>query len=172
MLIEIERLNERGTDFEHTYTPADFSLEDEHARVASAVRVTARATRTRGEVRVAGTIDTAVETACDRCLAPLAVPVNVSFKADLGLAGDAGGANELQDADMDFSTYEGDAIDLDEIVREQILLALPARQLCAEDCKGLCPTCGANLNEKSCDCEQRKTDVRWSALEELKNREP
>lgn len=168
MLIEIERLNEKGTDFEHTYTPEEFSLEDEHAKVATDVRVTARATRKRGEVRVAGTVDTAVETPCDRCLAPLTVPVNVSFKADLGLAGEGGDATELQDADMDFSTYEGDAINLDEIVREQILLALPTRRLCAEDCKGLCPTCGANLNETSCDCEKRETDPRWSALEELK----
>ena len=69
---------------------------------------------------------------------------------------------------MDFSTYDGDRIDLDEIVREQILLALPTRQLCAEDCKGLCPSCGANLNEKACGCEQQQTDPRWSALEALK----
>jgi len=59
-------------------------------------------------------------------------------------------------------------------VREQILLALPSRRLCREECKGLCPTCGADLNAGRCDCEQREVDPRWSALAELKDksREP
>lgn len=169
MLIEIERLNERGVDFEQTYAPDDLALEDEYARLATDARVVGRASRRSDMVRVEGTIDTSVETPCDRCLTPLALPVNVEFKADLGLADAAGAGTELQDADMDFSTYEGDAVNLDEIVREQILLALPTRQLCAEDCKGLCPTCGANLNAAACGCEHQETDPRWSALEELKN---
>jgi uncharacterized protein len=171
MLIEIERLNERGVDFEQTYAPDDLSLEDEYARLATNARVVGRASRQRDAISVEGTIDTAVETVCDRCLAPVTLPVNVAFKAELGLADAAGEAAELQDADMDFSTYEGDAIRLDEIAREQILLALPTRQLCAADCKGLCPTCGANRNAETCGCEQRETDPRWSALAEMKRSE-
>jgi uncharacterized protein len=171
MLIEVERLSERGEDFEQVYSPEEFSLEDEHAQLASRVRVTGHASRKRGEVRVEGSIDTAVELSCDRCLAPVALPVKLDFKAELGTTDQASGATEateLQDADLDFSIYEGEAINLDEIVREQILLSLPARQLCSDECRGLCPDCGANLNEQTCDCVRHETDPRWSALAEMK----
>ncbi|MDT7542913.1 MAG: hypothetical protein QOE33_2817 [Acidobacteriota bacterium] len=169
MQIEVEKLNEQGEDFEKVYSPEEFSLEDDDAQLASAVRVNAHASRVRGEVLLHGDIDTAVELHCDRCLARVAQPVKIDFKAELGTdEGSVVEATALHDADMDFSTYDGEAINLDEIVREQILLALPARQLCADDCRGLCPTCGANLNEQACNCKRHETDPRWSALAELK----
>ncbi len=173
MRIEVEKLDERGREFEHVYTAAEFSLEDEDASLASDVRVSARASRRRGEVALRGSIDTSVELRCDRCLAPVAQPVKIDFKADLATreaGAETSEAAGLQDADMDFSLYEGEAIDLDEIVREQILLALPARHLCSDDCRGLCPDCGANRNERACDCETKEIDPRWSALAELKER--
>ena len=172
MKIEIEALTEGGKDFERVYQPEELPLEDEFARLVSRVRVSVRASRRRGEVEVRGSLDTSVELPCDRCVAPVVFPVNVDFKAELGFA-DANAvgaeATELQDADMDFSTVEGDAVDLDEIVREQILLALPTRQLCGEDCKGLCVNCGSNLNERDCGCGSQATDPRWSALAALKD---
>jgi uncharacterized protein len=174
MKIEIEGLTEGGQDFERVYSPEELPLEDEFARLASRVRVGGRASRKRGEVEVRGSLDTSVELPCDRCVAPVIFPVNVDFKAELGFADANAGvaeATELQDADMDFSTVEGDAVDLDEIVREQILLALPARHLCGDDCKGLCATCGANLNERDCGCGHKEIDPRWSALAALKNRD-
>jgi uncharacterized protein len=174
MKIEIEGLTEGGKEFERVYSPEELPLEDEFARLASRVRVSGRASRKRGEVEVRGSLDTSVELPCDRCAAPAVFPVNVDFKAELGFADANAGlpeATELQDADMDFSTVEGDAVDLDEIVREQILLALPARHLCGEDCKGLCVTCGANLNERDCGCGHKEIDPRWSALAALKNRD-
>ncbi len=78
---------------------------------------------------------------------------------------------ELQKDDLIRSVYEGDAVDLDELVREQILLALPTRTLCREECKGLCPECGANLNAGECDCAQKEIDPRWAALADLKKDE-
>jgi uncharacterized protein len=175
MRIEVEKLDERGREIEHVYPLSEFSLEDEDARLASDVRVTAHAVRRRGEVTLSGSIDTAVELRCDRCLAPVAQPVKIDFKADLATRGEGSESHEatgLQDADMDFSLFEGEAINLDEIVREQILLALPARHLCSDECKGLCPACGANRNEQSCDCATEEIDPRWSALAELKDRKP
>lgn len=171
MLIEVERLSAQGEDFEQIYSPEEFSLEDEYARLAGEVRVAGHASRKRGEVDLRGSIETAVELNCDRCLAPVAIPVRLDFRAELGTTDQSAAtteATELQDADLDFSTYDGEAVNLDEIVREQILLSLPARQLCSVDCKGLCPDCGANLNEQTCDCARNETDPRWSALAELK----
>lgn len=170
MRIEVESLTEQGKPFERNYAPEALPLEDEHARVVADARVWGRASRRHGEVRVRGQIQTSVELRCDRCLAPAPVPVNVEFAALFGQPGeDPAGAKELQDDELDFSVYEGDSIDLDEIVREQILLALPARQLCRDECKGLCPACGADLNAQSCECPAAEIDPRWAALKGLKS---
>ena len=132
------------------------------------MRAWGRASRKGEEVRVRGSLQTSVELRCDRCLGPVPVPVNVDFVANFVRATDpAAEAKELQDEDLEFSVYDGDSVDLDEIVREQILLALPARQLCREDCEGLCAACGKNLNAESCDCARHETDPRWAALADL-----
>jgi uncharacterized protein len=58
-------------------------------------------------------------------------------------------------------------IDLDPVVREQLLLALPGYPVCREDCKGLCTVCGVNLNERDCGCDRHVPDPRWAALEKF-----
>lgn len=169
MLIEVQDLNEQGRPFDLTYAPRDLSLDDDSARLIADARIRGRATRKRDEVQVRGEIQTTVELSCDRCLAPVAVPVNVEFAALFGQEAEASAeAKELQGDDLDFSVYEGDSINLDEIVREQILLALPLRQLCRDDCQGLCATCRADLNTQTCGCRHAEIDPRWAALKELK----
>lgn len=170
MRIEVESLTAEGKPFEQTYAPGEIALEDEQATLVSGVRAWGRASRKDGEVRVRGSLQTSVELSCDRCLGPVPVPVNVDFVANFARPGDpTAEASELQDEDLEFSVYDGDSVDLDEIVREQILLALPARQLCRDDCRGLCPACGKNLNTESCDCARHETDPRWAALADIKN---
>ena len=65
--------------------------------------------------------------------------------------------------------YDKDRIDLGEIVREQILLEVPLRRLCREDCRGLCPSCGVNRNTEACDCQprSRSADERLAPLRKL-----
>ena len=172
MRIEVESLTAEGKPFEQTYAPGELPLEDEHVSLAADVRAWGRASRKGDEVRVRGSLQTSVELRCDRCLGPVPMPVNVDFAANFVRAGDpASEAKELQDEDLESSVYDGDSVDLGEIVREQILLALPARQLCDADCKGLCPSCGKNLNTESCDCARHETDPRWAALADIKDRE-
>jgi uncharacterized protein len=171
MRIEVEKLTERGESLARVYTPDELPLEDEFARVVTDVRVEGRASRRGGEVLVAGTIDTAVELRCDRCANPIPFPVKLDFKAELVAAapGEVGAeATELQAEDLDRSFFDGEFVEVDDLVREQILLALPARQLCRDECKGLCPTCGIDLNAQPCDCAHGETDPRWSALAEIK----
>jgi uncharacterized protein len=74
---------------------------------------------------------------------------------------------EVEEADLDEQLVEGDEVDLTEIIREQILLNLPEQVLCKEDCKGLCPQCGANRNLIDCDCGEDEIDPRWAALKNL-----
>lgn len=75
---------------------------------------------------------------------------------------------ELSDDDMGICYIEEDEIDLHEIIRQEVVFNLPVRVVCSDDCKGLCPHCGANLNQGGCKCET-EADPRWTALNKLKN---
>jgi uncharacterized protein len=74
---------------------------------------------------------------------------------------------ELSREDLEDFHFEGDSIDLTEILREQIVLALPMYPRCKEDCRGLCSVCGANLNLGECGCDRSEIDPRWAALKTL-----
>jgi uncharacterized protein len=167
MRIEVENLTEAGEPFSHTYGPQEVELDEEGARVTSETAVTGRARRKGEEVRLRGTIRTEVELSCARCLAPKPTPLEVEF--DTSFIPQSAAARETENVEllpenMGLAAFEGDAVDLDELVREQIVLALPTRHLCREDCKGLCPTCGADLNAEQCSCQTGEVDPRWSAL--------
>jgi uncharacterized protein len=118
---------------------------------------------------------------CVRCLTPVTVELSVDFeltlvpedeyeseperakedtKAPVAGSFDTGGTDE--------EVYRGKEIDLDPILREQVVLALPGYPVCRESCKGLCSSCGANLNERECGCERRVPDPRWAGLEKFK----
>ncbi|HZB47118.1 MAG TPA: DUF177 domain-containing protein [Pyrinomonadaceae bacterium] len=174
MQIEVERLDERGEAFSHTYGKEELSLDDETARLASEARVAGRASMKGSEVRLRGTLSTQVEVYCDRCAAAVVAPLEIEFDTSFLPAEVEKAAVEnveLQKDDLIRSVYEGGAVDLDELAREQILLALPTRTLCREECRGLCPECGANLNAGECDCARKEIDPRWAALADLKKDE-
>jgi uncharacterized protein len=80
--------------------------------------------------------------------------------------GDGEGDDERED--LEYSVYDGEEIDLTPFIREQMLLALPTRPLCSDDCRGLCPRCGANRNERDCGCREDMFDPRLSVLRSLK----
>ncbi len=174
MRIEVENLTPTASPFAHAYRPEEVDLEEEGARLVADAAVEGSATRKGEQVRLRGTISTEVELLCDRCAAPRSAPLAVEFDTSfIPQEVEAGKEEnvELLADDLGLSAYEGDAVDLDELVREQILLALPSRHLCREDCKGLCPTCGADLNAEACSCEQRGVDPRWAALADWKNKD-
>ena len=174
MRIEVENLNDKAEAFSHSYAPEEVELEDEGARLVAPAEVNGDASRKGEEVRVRGKILTEVELLCDRCAAPQRAPLEVEFDTRFIPQSKAAGATdnvELLTEDLGLAAYEGDAVDLDELVREQILLALPSRNLCREDCKGLCQKCGADLNAGQCSCEQGETDPRWAALADFKRRD-
>lgn len=171
MRIEVENLRESAEAFSHSYAPAEVELEEEGARLVAPAEVSGSASLKGEEVRLRGKVVTEVELLCDRCAAPLSAPLEVEFDTrfipQTAAAGETDNV-ELLPEDLGLAAYEGDSVDLDQLVREQILLALPSRNLCSEDCKGLCQKCGANLNAGDCSCEQGETDPRWAALADWK----
>jgi uncharacterized protein len=169
MRIELDRLRETGDRFAHQYEPAELLLDEEHARLTEPPEITGRVQTSGHEVRLKGRITARAEIDCDRCLKSVAVPVETEFDVTYVPEEDyrASEAAELQEEDLSLSVFDGETIDVDELVREQLLLALPTRALCTEECKGLCPVCGADRNSDACDCETKEVDPRWAGLKDL-----
>jgi uncharacterized protein len=125
---------------------------------------------------VRGQLDGWVEVACSRCVGPVklvvAEPIAVTYLPHAQVASEdeelAGDEVEVDEEDMDVYSYEGEEVDLEPLLREQLILAVPFAPLCSEDCKGLCPVCGIDLNTGSCTCDRTPIDPRWSALKNLK----
>ena len=111
------------------------------------------------------------EVPCARCVEPvrhaLASEFDLLFRP-LGVD-EAGAERAISAEETEIGYYEKGGLQLEDVLREQVLLALPARTLCQPDCKGLCPVCGQNRNEHSCNCSERPTDPRWSALSKLES---
>lgn len=123
-----------------------------------------------GEVRIRGSLSVRVEAACDRCLETAAVPVEKEFDLHY-LPSDElaeGGEKAIEEEASEVAYYDSARLDLKEVLREVVLLALPMQVVCAETCKGICPNCGQNRNVKDCRCETQPLDDRWSKLKALR----
>ncbi len=126
--------------------------------------------RTNRSILVKCGLDTKIELTCSRCLGKFRQPLKIRFEEEFFPTLDViSGAPLSQPEEASaFTIDEQHILDLTEAVRQYILMAIPIKALCKEDCPGLCPTCGKNLNEGKCDCPDDDTDPRWSKLAELK----
>ncbi len=172
MIIEFSQTEEPVVKFEHRYQPDEIEL-DEDARLAGELEVAGKARRKHEQAHVKGKLKGQIAVACDRCLKAVEVPLETEFSVDYTTFENYTETSEhaeLHKEDFALSIYDGERIDLAELVREQVILNLPVRQLCSENCAGLCEKCGADLNTESCSCETKEIDPRWSALKDLQNK--
>jgi uncharacterized protein len=124
------------------------------------------------DIRVRGSYAGLFSVPCARCIDPVEQPVAGSFDLifrPVGVDADVS-EHSIGASETEIGYYEGGGLLLEDVLREQVLLALPARTLCSEDCKGLCPHCGANGNTDPCTCEPAAADPRWAALGALGSR--
>ncbi|MEP6719762.1 MAG: DUF177 domain-containing protein [bacterium] len=173
MQIEVASLAESGKDFAHKYQPGELSLEDDRVHLLdSPPRVHGRVRRDGRRVKVAGKVTAHLQLECDRCLKPVVSAVAAKFSREYVTTADyeAQQAVELSEDDLDLSVFDGAVIDIDLLVREEMLLAAPDHVLCQRNCQGICPTCGVDRNETACDCQTDGIDPRWAGLKELVNR--
>lgn len=121
------------------------------------------------DIRIRARFQGSFEVLCARCVEPVAVPLHGDF--DLLFrpenADAESGERAITEDETEIGYYGGDGLLLEDVVREQVLLTLPGRTLCKEDCKGLCVHCGQNLNSGNCNCSQTVVDPRWNALQGL-----
>jgi uncharacterized protein len=124
------------------------------------------------DIRLRGRCSVALELPCARCLELVRHDVNRQFELLYRPLGADAGRDELSvtDAEAEVGYYQGEGILLEDVLREQVLLALPLKTICRENCKGLCPQCGKNLNQEQCSCAVPVEDPRWEALKDIRSR--
>lgn len=152
------------------FLPADDPFE---IRLPRPVNVDLELQRFPDHVQVTGKIKGMLQMACHRCLAPCSVEIDESI--DISMIHEAAPADDDVELDLDepdYDFYDGEVIDIDALVVEQMFLSLPVKVLCSEDCRGLCSKCGANLNEEQCRCTKEDTSPVFRKLEALKHKLP
>ncbi|HTV06971.1 MAG TPA: DUF177 domain-containing protein [Acidobacteriaceae bacterium] len=124
------------------------------------------------DIRLQGSYSSEFEVACARCLTPVRKTLSGQFDLLFRPLGADGGSAErsITASEAEIGYYQEGGLLLEDVLREQVLLSLPTRTLCREDCKGLCPRCGRDLNTEQCTCEAAPADPRWSALSDLAGR--
>ena len=187
MVVTVDQIREGGLSLDETLsesflTHALADVKDTDFRPDGPALLHVKLQKTGSGVLLRGSTEVAVHTPCRRCLAdvhlklPVTFTLNLVSRAALSDAEDEegredeqaerAGSFDLERADEEL--FDGKTIDLDPLVREQVLLALPMHAVCREDCKGLCGTCGQNLNEGECGCAPSQVDPRFAALKNIK----
>ena len=171
MFLSVRELEQKDVRFEETLAPGQLSFELEDVKQAGPLTAAGMAELVSGaeEILVTGNLQVQMTGACDRCLEPLALPVVCEFDLSYVPADDAGGKPEaeIKTGDTEIGYYHGNGLELNDVLREQVLLSIPMQKLCREDCLGICPHCGQNRNLVICDCRVEAVDDRWSALKNL-----
>ena len=139
-------------------------------RVEGPIAVSVSFYRAGTELFFTGSLRAHTGAVCARCAEEFDADHDRTFRFVLSPKSIGYDSDSLRAEDLEFSLYEGEDVDLDPLIREQVLLALPTRPLCKEDCRGLCPQCGANLNRVQCACATEFADPRLEALRSLKLR--
>jgi len=180
MLIELAELELHPIDFQEEFPPDAIDL-GEDVRQLTLLKTSGRAQLVEEhhgkrnviqDIRLNGELATRLELLCARCLEPVAQDVTRKFDLLYRPLGTDAGNEELSVtvAEAEVGYYQGDGLLLEDAIREQVLLAVPLKVVCRQDCKGLCPTCGKNRNTEPCSCAPPLGDPRWSALKDLREK--
>lgn len=178
MFIDIHDLMLDPIDFNEAFQPGTIDLGSE-VRQQGVLKAEGRAAlleehQGRGkkipDIRLVGKFSTTLEVNCARCLEPVVREAARDFDLLYRPEGVDGGRDEVSvtQAEAEIGYYVGDGLLLEDFLREQVLLTIPIKTICREDCKGLCPYCGKNLNEESCSCKTQPSDPRWDGLKSFK----
>lgn len=165
MLVEISQIPEEGLDLQYQDHLHDGEgLWEPKTPVKASLHLEKRAEG----VFVSGSFSITVGLFCSRCSDPVILPVEDAFEIYFTPPHPTLDENlELSPGELDVEFLEGDRIDLLALIKENILLSLPVQPLCREECRGLCPRCGVNLNEASCNCHKEEIDPRLALLKKL-----
>lgn len=173
--INIARLREQGLDLQLHLEEEWFARwqeEDPNLEFSGPREIQAQVHLERHglDILVRGHLKGSLQVSCSRCLTLFSHPVEADFDLLLAPGPESVGKEEeeLSKADLDVDFYTGEAVNLESILREQILLTLPLKPLCSEACQGICPHCGADLNQETCECVAEDSDSPFAILKKIK----
>jgi uncharacterized protein len=172
MFLSVKELELRKVRFDETFAPGKIDFTGEEIEQGSPLHATGSAElleESGSQLRVQGTYSVEMEAQCDRCLGRARFPLNGEFDLFYRPASAIAREEEVEidSGEAEIGFYEGGGLELEDILREQVVLALPMQRVCSETCKGICPVCGKNRNETACDCHVQTADDRWGALRNL-----
>lgn len=146
------------------------AMQGEEVSFTRPLTIEVKARREFDHVRVDGRVTTKVKLSCSRCLEEFEAAVDSTFVIFYSEQTDEQMDEEveLSEKDLVSAYYQGNEIDLTPEIVEQVIMELPVKPLCREECKGLCPTCGAPLNSGECGCSRGDFNIKFSALKDLK----
>ena len=151
-------------DFDFVFTPNEDSLlvaVYSDVDFTEPITVTGYVKNMAGYMVLSADVKVTYHTMCARCAEPVSSTLEISFEKDIASSG------EVSDENDDYIIIEDKKLDLLPPVEEEIMLEMPSRTLCKEDCLGLCQKCGKNLNEGDCSCEKKEVDPRLAILKTL-----
>ena len=151
-------------DFDFVFTPNEDSLlvaVYSDVDFTEPITVTGYVKNMAGYMMLSADVKVSYSTVCARCVEPVSNVLEISFEKDIASSGDVSEEND------DYIIIEDKKLDLLPSVEEEIMLEMPSRTLCKEDCRGLCQKCGKNLNEGDCDCCKKEVDPRLAIIKTL-----
>jgi uncharacterized protein len=164
MKITISEIPEEGTELE-----LNESITLDSVNTVSPLHAVLKIRTIGSEVLVDGVLEGDVELLCSRCLIAYTMkvrsPINVVYEPSKVINREE--HHKLKSDELDMGFYKDDTLDAAEVLVEQLLLNIPMKPLCSQECKGICPKCGADLNITSCNCSTSEIDTRLKVLEQL-----
>jgi len=172
MFLSVKEMELRKVRFDETFEAGQIEFASENLTQVTPLHAVGSAVvlkNSGGEIRIQGRYTVEMNAPCDRCLGDARYPLDAGF--DLFYRPMAVIARdeevEIDEGEAQIGFYENSGLELEDVLREQVLLALPMQRVCSESCKGICPVCGKNRNETECDCRIERVDDRWGALRKL-----
>ena len=167
MKIELKRTSE---DFSQKLNleerPEVLKLKTEDVTFEKPIKVELSVTKSQDQLICRGKVRTSAKMECSRCLAEYEESISSDLDFVIDLAGNLEQVKSEEEGYF-FAEPSSAFFEIDDLVREAIILSLPLKPLCSKDCKGLCPICGTDLNKSQCSCVKEKTDPRWDQLKGL-----
>ena len=167
MLIQFRKLtsSDQPLEFHQTVDVSETVKDRKDVTAAEPLQVDLKATPSAyGSVEVRGRLQGSLVMKCSRCLKPVTEQLDIPFHEVFQPVEHPG---QVQEEDEDITYVQGESVDLTDYVKEALVLYLPLAPVCSEDCKGLCPSCGTDLNESSCNCDTEVIDPRLAGLKDF-----
>jgi uncharacterized protein len=172
MFLSIKEMEVRKVRFDETFQPGEIDFSGADVKQSSplhAVGLAELLANTDGEVRIQGHLTVKLESECDRCLGRAEFPLDTRIDLFYRPSQSLNTADEvaIDEGEAEIGFYEDGGMELEDILREQIMLLMPMQRVCSPECRGICPVCGKNRNESACDCREEPVNDRWSALRKI-----